>query len=407
MASFTTTVHNSGRRFTIPKAARSKLGIEGGDSVFLTIASDNQTVLYKGRETLKSGPEIYGREISSALNPGSTIHVEATRPVAGTRRLPYPSDGSPRRYWIVSPNVTNNRNTVADWKSKSIDFSAAFMGWQSDPGNHSGLGYKFAHSINPGDIILIARSYGQQPDIVGLGVVRGPSRKTLRGFTAPEGDHWRGSIRELSPFIARRNIPANLGLMNFLGKNRKALRELVRARSNDERLVCNWLDSQLSTMIGSRTKSTRRPRTSSGTTLSNLPHNGELDYRVNTKKQVKLAKRREADLVRHYDQWLQGRNYTLRVANYGGLMCDAYEERRNNLIEAKSSIKREHIRMAVGQLLDYAHLGEAVMGRPNLAILLPQRPKSEIESWLKDKLKISVIWREGNVFSDNAQGRFT
>jgi hypothetical protein len=39
--------------------------------------------------------------------------------------------------------------------------------------------------------------------------------------------------------------------------------------------------------------------------------------------------------------------------------------------------------------------------------LLPQRPKSEIESWLKDKLKISVIWREGNVFSDNAQGRFT
>jgi len=88
-------------------------------------------------------------------------------------------------------------------------------------------------------------------------------------------------------------------------------------------------------------------------------------------------------------------------------MCDAYEERRNNLIEAKSSIKREHIRMAVGQLLDYAHLGEAVMGRPNLAILLPQRPQSEIESWLKDKLNISVIWREGNVFSDNAQGRFT
>ena len=38
-----------------------------------------------------------------------------------------------------------------------------------------------------------------------------------------------------------------------------------------------------------------------------------------------------------------------------GLCCDRFEKKRHNLIEAKSSTKREYIRMAVGQLLDYAY----------------------------------------------------
>jgi hypothetical protein len=62
--------------------------------------------------------------------------------------------------------------------------------------------------------------------------------------------------------------------------------------------------------------------------------------------------------------------------------------------------------MAVGQLLDYFHLIGQDVGVPALAILLPSRPTRDIEDWLKGKLSIHVIWRDGNVFLDNANERF-
>jgi hypothetical protein len=62
--------------------------------------------------------------------------------------------------------------------------------------------------------------------------------------------------------------------------------------------------------------------------------------------------------------------------------------------------------MAVGQLLDYSNLISKDVGVPALAILLPSRPSKDVEDWLKAKLEIHVIWRDGNVFLDNANGRF-
>ena len=57
--------------------------------------------------------------------------------------------------------------------------------------------------------------------------------------------------------------------------------------------------------------------------------------------------------------------------------------------------------------MDYSHLGQEEFGDPNLAILLPKKPLPDIESWLKKKLRISIIWRDGKDFLDNANGRFT
>jgi hypothetical protein len=62
--------------------------------------------------------------------------------------------------------------------------------------------------------------------------------------------------------------------------------------------------------------------------------------------------------------------------------------------------------MAVGQLLDYAFLGKEEFGEPNKAILLPKKPDSDLEKWLRH-LHISIIWREGESFRDNADGRFS
>jgi hypothetical protein len=62
--------------------------------------------------------------------------------------------------------------------------------------------------------------------------------------------------------------------------------------------------------------------------------------------------------------------------------------------------------MAVGQLFDYAYLGRERFGKPNMAILLPERPDPKSVEWLSE-LHIRVIWKEKDRFVDNARRRFT
>ena len=62
--------------------------------------------------------------------------------------------------------------------------------------------------------------------------------------------------------------------------------------------------------------------------------------------------------------------------------------------------------MAVGQLLDYSYLGRDRFGKPNMAILLPERPDPKSVEWLSE-LNIGDIWTEKDVFLDNANGLFT
>jgi hypothetical protein len=136
------------------------------------------------------------------------------------------------------------------------------------------------------------------------------------------------------------------------------------------------------------------------------PEHHQLDYRVQTRSQVVRAKKTEAKLLHCYAHWLTQQGRKLPAQMYGRLLCDGYEKERNNLIEAKSSVCREHIRMAVGQLLDYAFQGREKFPHPNLAILLPKKPEPTLEKWLQH-LNISIIWRDKNSFLDNANGQFS
>jgi hypothetical protein len=142
------------------------------------------------------------------------------------------------------------------------------------------------------------------------------------------------------------------------------------------------------------------------TLLRDLRLGTELEYKVQRRKTSAIAKRKEAKLVIAYQKWLGLKERVLHVAKYGRLNCDAYEESRNNLIEAKQSAKREFIRMAAGQLLDYAFVGRKELGIPNMAILLPNRPDEGGLGWLKE-IGVHLIWREGRTFRDNCKGQFT
>jgi hypothetical protein len=140
--------------------------------------------------------------------------------------------------------------------------------------------------------------------------------------------------------------------------------------------------------------------------LGPLPHDHQFEFQVRTVKDVRRAKKLESELVSAYELWLSKTQRELGCLTFGRIRCDAFEKERRNLLEAKASGKREYIRMAVGQLLDYGFLARNEFPNPNLAVLLPKKPTGDILRWLSS-CKISVVWRQkGGRFSDNANRQF-
>jgi hypothetical protein len=316
------------------------------------------------------------------------------------------NDSSTRRFWVVSPNVANDYRTVKQWKKAIIHYGAAFMGYP--PNNKTKrIGYRFAHSVKNGDIVLIARRKHHQPDIVGFGIVRGKLRTHIHNFKPPGGKKF-GSMRKLSPFVVREHLPQSLNVMSVLGQT-AALRHV--RRSTHEK-ICRWLERELRIKRATaryRSKSFKsQPNAATESTkaiLAKLPQDHQFDYKQRTIEAVRHAKKVEAKLLKDYCDWLNAKGKNLQTITDGRLRCDGYESERGNLIEAKSKVEREYIRMAVGQLFDYAFLGREERARPNLAILLPAKPAQREIEWLKP-LKISVIWRQKDKFKDNAGNRF-
>lgn len=294
---------------------------------------------------------------------------------------------------------------------------AAFMGWRPDDREHP-LGPKFAglvgEGIAPGDIVLIARQHYRQAEIVGFGIVQGEHVTILKGFKPPGGQPF-GSLRWLRPFVPWSRPPLGVPLIDAL-RHKAALAQLHPDRDSGHRRVCDWMERQLAKQgkkpggrlnVVTQDRRSRRALTTKAqrVELVELKENPQLDYTVRTRREVKTAKMAEDKLLHGYRDWLGKQHRKLSAAKYRQLRCDGYETGRNNLIEAKSTIRREHIRMAVGQLLDYAFQGRKKLGDPNMAILLPMKPHPEIEGWLRH-LKIALIWREGTTYFDNANGQF-
>jgi len=313
-----------------------------------------------------------------------------------------------RSYWVVSPNVDNREASVPDWKNASIAGNAAIMGYDPDDKSHKGIGPKFAYAIAPGDVILIARRHKNHADIVGFGIVRGKYKTRMnKEVKIPDGSTLC-SLRKLRPFIVQKRTPHGIPLTHALGHS-MALAQLHPDTHDPyynkaHGAVCNWMDKQL----GGRQIETDKDALSSHDEIKTVPSfdSDQLEFTVRTRKQVKTAKKREEALLRDYRGWLRKQGRKLEHVKYMKLQCDGYEKHNNILIEAKSSAGREHIRMAVGQLLDYAYQGKEKFANPSMGILLPKKPDPDSVGWLRP-LKISLIWPENKAFVDNADGHFT
>jgi hypothetical protein len=278
------------------------------------------------------------------------------------------------------------------------------MGW---PNSHP-IGYRFAHKIVNGDVLLIARRHNFEPEIVGFGIVDGSAKRRIKGLKTPETFE---SLKKLSPFVPMSRVPAHIPLIEALQHN-AALAKLHPESSKEHAQVCDWMDRLISAGRKQNPRKNVSPTSESENQNSedlqvvDSPQHYQLDYIVRSKKQVKTAKKNEARLLIDYSQWLSRQGRKLATTKYGKLQCDGFEKECGNLIEAKGSVSREHIRMAVGQLLDYAFQIERKFGKPNMGILLPREPDPNSVAWLR-QYNISLIWCKNGVFLDDANGQFT
>lgn len=76
---------------------------------------------------------------------------------------------------------------------------------------------------------------------------------------------------------------------------------------------------------------------------------------------------------------------------------DLYVPGRGWLVEAKRSISREDVRMAIGQVLDYAQLAQAQTLKVAPLILLPSRPAEDLVALMRN-LKIRLAYRAAGSF---------
>ncbi|WP_133116346.1 restriction endonuclease [Amycolatopsis antarctica] len=107
--------------------------------------------------------------------------------------------------------------------------------------------------------------------------------------------------------------------------------------------------------------------------------------------------RREATLVHRYQQHLVRHGHDvsrLRLIPPGEtspLYSDLWDETTRELVEAKGTVTRQQIRLAVGQLLDYQRFANA----ESLALLVPTRPRDDLLAYL-DAVGIKVVYPDGH-----------
>jgi hypothetical protein len=118
------------------------------------------------------------------------------------------------------------------------------------------------------------------------------------------------------------------------------------------------------------------------------------------------AERREQRLVKGFEAHLKKSGHTvcrLKIVPPGEakpVFCDLRDVTTNSLVEAKGSVTREAIRMAIGQLADYRRF---VSGEPRAAVLVPEEPRADLLALLESQA-IVAIWPSGGGFTDTAGG---
>jgi hypothetical protein len=122
---------------------------------------------------------------------------------------------------------------------------------------------------------------------------------------------------------------------------------------------------------------------------------------VNPSAEEYEAERREQKLVLELEAYLRRRGHDaarLKIVPAGErrpMFCDVYDKTAGVLIEAKGTVAREALRMAIGQLVDYRRFAPS---ETRLAVLVPEKPRPDLLALL-GSANVHAIWPEGDRFA--------
>jgi hypothetical protein len=121
---------------------------------------------------------------------------------------------------------------------------------------------------------------------------------------------------------------------------------------------------------------------------------------VNPSAEQYEAERREQELVLELEAFLRRGGHDaarLKIVPSGEkrpIFCDVFDATGGLLIEAKGTVAREALRMAIGQLMDYRRF---VPDGVKLAVLVPERPRADLLALL-ESAGVHPIWPENGRF---------
>lgn len=115
----------------------------------------------------------------------------------------------------------------------------------------------------------------------------------------------------------------------------------------------------------------------------------------------RVVSRIEMQLQADFGEWSAARGDAparLRLSSDGTTIePDLYFEKRRYIVEAKKSISRQHVRTAIGQVLDYAHVAARHGIDVNPMVLLPGSPAPDLRD-LMASLGIAIAFRVDEEF---------
>jgi hypothetical protein len=105
--------------------------------------------------------------------------------------------------------------------------------------------------------------------------------------------------------------------------------------------------------------------------------------------------RREATVQRNYQEYLEAQGHTVTrkriIVDGQTLYSDLYDEDADDLIEVKSLNDRVTMRLALGQILDYAFIVKPAI----LTVVVPKRPAEGIIRLYRKHL-VRVVWLDAH-----------
>ena len=256
--------------------------------------------------------------------------------------------------------------------------------------------------VLPGDKIVLWQVEGNRPDASGVYAIGEITKRPIRG-----GGKWQGwyrltMVRDLDNPISPKLLRSDPVLRKVPAFGRKAAQGSNFRISQEEweRIVSYFSDDApaiLNLQNGKKSVTTKPIAVSDGGAetafVPDIPAH-----------EIELRERR---LVRDYrDHMLKkGLNlkpYAIQLPDGDAIACDLYDRKRGVLVEAKSIVSRECVRMAIGQIADYSRF----LRTHTSAVLLARRPRRDLEKLLKSQ-QINAIWQtdDGGFLANATDGR--